>query len=330
MSASATSSTPTAAAGGTTTDHPTIAGAKLLTLPDGRTKLLRPRGKRGGAKNRKKTSSPSSSSTAATPAGKQTKAKKVKDDAQRTATEHSLRIAKYHTLEKQLANAKDEEEKQRIRKQQEELGGLEKYQEDSMKGGDRVKGGESGKWCAEQLEKVRGKKDIKILDVGAISGTSYEKFKWIHPTSIDLNPRSDAVQKCDFFDLPKPASEEDKFELVALSLVLNFVGDLRKRGEMLLHAHHYLRPGGFLYLVLPLPCVTNSRYLTHDHLRSIISSCGYEVLVQHDSKRLTRWLLKRKKSPRNKWDRQIYRKKELVSGPHRNNFAICLGNPEEA
>ncbi|EPQ29754.1 uncharacterized protein PFL1_02973 [Pseudozyma flocculosa PF-1] len=324
---------------GTLEDHPTIPGAQVLTTADGKKKLIRQRGKRGGAKNNKKTSSSTSDAVRANKAGKPTKdaevkadaAKKVKKDKNSDApSEHSLRIARYHTLEKELARTTDPAEQARIKAEQEQLGGLEAYQEDSLKGGDRLKGGESGKWCAEQVEKLRGKKAMRVLDVGAIAGTSYDKFPWIKATSIDLNPRSERVQKCDFFDLPKPANEEEKFEMVALSLVINFVGDLKKRGEMLLHAHHYLRPGGYLYLVLPLPCLTNSRYLTHDHLRSIVSSAGYDVVVQDDSKRLTRWLLKRKKSPRNKWDRTVYRKKELVGGAYRNNFAICMGDDASA
>ena len=91
-------------------------------------------------------------------------------------------------------------------------------------------------------------------------------------------------------------------------------------------------------LILPLPCVANSRYLTHEHLRALLSSAGYEIVVTDDSKRLTRLLLRqkpaRKLAPAGEtlrevarhrfWDGRVYRKRELVSGAARNNFCILL------
>lgn len=63
--------------------------------------------------------------------------------------------------------------------------------------------------------------------MGAISGTSYEKFPWIKTTSIDLNPQDPSkVSKYDFMKFPIP---EEKFDVIGLSLVLNFVGDLKQR-----------------------------------------------------------------------------------------------------
>ena len=120
---------------------------------------------------------------------------------------------------------------------------------------------------------------------------------------------------------------------------------------MLLHAHHYLRPGSYVYLVLPLACVTNSRYLTHEHLRAILHSTGYSLKRNEYSARLTRWLLQTREPrpvPKHKqiyasqtplshnvtalcnkakqkyWDNQVFKKKELVAGANRNNFCIIV------
>ena len=104
----------------------------------------------------------------------------------------------------------------------------------------------------------------RILDVGAIAGTAYAKFPWVSDTPIDLNPRSARVIRADFFQFPAPDMDEEqaqkaeeafllkqaekeeeeereemqmegrwrgKYDVVALSLVVNFVGDLRERGE---------------------------------------------------------------------------------------------------
>lgn len=99
---------------------------------------------------------------------------------------------------------------------------------------------------------------MRLLDVGAIAGTSYDKFPWCKVSSIDLNPRATHVAKFDFFDLPEPVfgtGQEDQanaaweadaeidedgtpklwkgqYDVVCLSLVINFVGDLKARGEL--------------------------------------------------------------------------------------------------
>ncbi|WFD34172.1 25S rRNA (adenine(2142)-N(1))-methyltransferase [Malassezia cuniculi] len=271
----------------------------------GRRKLVRPRGKRGGIKNRKGA--------------------------------HAKKIALYHTLEKQIARTSDATERKKLLAQQEQLGGLAAYQDQSTTGSDKLRGGESAKWCVKVLRELvdpqasanTGAKDktkattkaatkLSVLDVGAIAGTSYAKWKsWIDATYIDLNPRAPHVHQSDFFSWPT----DNAYNLVGLSLVINFVGDLRQRGNMLLHAHNYLVPGGYVYLVLPLACVTNSRYLTHEHLREILDAAGYNIVRQEDSKKLTRWLLQQKatlpKRPadpaRPHWDGRVFKKKELIA-----------------
>ena len=176
----------------------------------GRTKLVRPRGKRGGAKNRRKT-----------PAGQ---------------TKHALHIAKYHTLEKQIAQTSDEAERAALREKQRALGDLQMYQDQSNTGGASVRGGESGKWCAKVLQELlEPDTKIRLLDVGGIAGTAYEKYKWITATYIDLNPRAEHVHQSDFFNWPVPPSRDERYDVVGLSLVLNFVGDLKQRGTYCLY-----------------------------------------------------------------------------------------------
>lgn len=180
---------------------------------------------------------------------------------------------------------------------------------------------------------------LRLLDVGALSGTSYTAYPWIDVTSIDINPRSDEVIRSDFFDFPIPSgtASEPKYDVVCLSLVINFIGDLSKRGEALLRAHRYLVPAGWLYLVLPLACVTNSRYLTHERLQAILESCGWDIRRQEDSARLTRWLCQRKQGPERKskksksdrsvqeWDGVVWKKEEVRVSKTANNFCIKVG-----
>lgn len=93
---------------------------------------------------------------------------------------------------------------------------------------------------------------------------------------------------------------------------------------MLTHAHSYLRPAGLLYLVLPLPCLTNSRYMNHTRLTSILTTLGYKVLKQFDSVKLTYWLLRSLGSSGG--DDKVWKREEVRGGGRRNNFCILVGS----
>lgn len=65
-------------------------------------------------------------------------------------------ITEFHTIKKQLASpALKPADRQRLVKRQKELGGLEAYQAASVHGGDKSRGGESGKWCVKQLKELK-------------------------------------------------------------------------------------------------------------------------------------------------------------------------------
>lgn len=113
--------------------------------------LRRPRGKRGGIKNRKDKSSITK---------KVTNEKQTKTTSSPKVAMHATQIAQFHTLEKKLAQTQDEKERAIILQQQEALGGLQAYQDASLFGGDKQRGGETGKWCAQQLMEIRGKENV--------------------------------------------------------------------------------------------------------------------------------------------------------------------------
>ncbi len=121
---------------------------------------------------------------------------------------------------------------------------------------------------------------------------------------------------------PLPASDADRFDIVSLSLVLNFVPDAVARGDMLRRTRAFLRPAGLVYLVLPLPCVANSRYCSHDHLIGLMAALGYSVVSRKDSKKLAFFLFSlggeaaRQNVP--------FPKRILSDGARRNNFCIVL------
>ncbi|KAJ3268951.1 hypothetical protein HDV01_002061 [Terramyces sp. JEL0728] len=234
-------------------------------------------------------------------------------------------ISKFHTLNKQLSQSKkqgDAESTEKINKEIHELGGLDTYQRASLKGGSMDKGwGSAGKWLVDKLKQFKlVKANLRMLDVGAISGEVYVKYNFIKATSIDLNSQSPLVIKQDFFLRPVPTTDQDKFDIVCLSLVINFVPEAADRGRMLKLVAQHLVENGLFYLVLPLPCVVNSRYCTNDHLKEMLFSLGYTLVVEHHSKKLAYYLFRLNGEP----TEQTFKKVELAPGPARNNFCITM------
>ena len=86
-------------------------------------------------------------------------------------------------------------------------------------------------------------------------------------------------------------------------MVLNFVPDDTKRGEMLKRIKCFLRsksstntsttvPGGLLFLVLPLPCINNSRYMSDDYFVNTImlKALNFSLLKKHQSHKIIYYL----------------------------------------
>ncbi len=163
-------------------------------------------------------------------------------------------------------------------------GGIDAYQKASKLGEERSGGFNSAKWVVSKLKEhnIRSKSGkLSLLDVGALS-CNYSKYKaWIDCTAIDLNPQHSSVIKADFLTL-----KDAQYDVVVLSLVINLEGDSQRRGDMLKLCSHIVVKDGSLFIVLPLPCVENSRFLDKELFISMTDSLGFSVVSQHCSKRL--------------------------------------------
>ncbi|TPX72346.1 hypothetical protein SpCBS45565_g00430 [Spizellomyces sp. 'palustris'] len=172
-------------------------------------------------------------------------------------------ISTYHTLNKRLSHALSTNNMSlatSIRTEMSALGGLNAYQRASLKGGSERKGlGASGTWLVSHLPRT----PLRLLDIGAVSGTTYAKYPFITPTYIDLHPQHASILQQDFMERPIPPPDS-RFDILCLSLVLNFVPSPRARGALLVRTRDHVTDTGLLYIVVPLPCVLNSRYMTHE------------------------------------------------------------------
>jgi 25S rRNA (adenine2142-N1)-methyltransferase len=150
-------------------------------------------------------------------------------------------IRRFHVLNKELAKLKGDpnsslrqQKEKSILSEMESMGGLDWYQKASQLGQSKTRGGDSSKWliqtlkahCQDALDAAA--KPLKRLDIGAVAPDNYKAYaSWIHAKPIDLNPQHPDIQQQDFLKMKVP---DEKFDIVCLSLVINFVGDPKDRG----------------------------------------------------------------------------------------------------
>lgn len=252
-----------------------------------------------------------------------------------TPTSSRTVIRRFHVLLKkqgQLRNTSsaNAEALGEIEREIEELGGLAGYQRMSSIGQGNDRGGGSEKVLMQWLidmglrkrEEAKGK--MRLLEVGALKPDNYRTcMSWIDTTPMDLRSRHPSIIEQDFL-LMDEDENRSKWDIISLSLVVNFVPDPRDRGRMLCLAHSMLVTDGLLFLALPLPCVENSRYMTFDKLQSLMNVLGYTEVQRKWKKggKMAYWLYRKSESGHKPLDE--YRKKNVCRQGDRNNFVILL------
>ncbi|KAF7322680.1 25S rRNA adenine-N(1) methyltransferase [Mycena chlorophos] len=243
-------------------------------------------------------------------------------------------IRKYHVLlRKQSAleahPTSDKKDIQNVRRQLDQLGGLENYQRMSAIGQGNDRGGGSEKvaisWLKEILKPpLESPRRDRLLEVGALKPDNYSPCRsWIDTTPIDLHSRHPDILEQDFL-LMDQAENQERWDIISLSLVLNFVPDARDRGQMLRLAHQFLVPEGLLFLALPLPCVSNSRYLTVEHLTALMAAAGFQQLKERWKAGGKMIYLLYTKTSATDSSLDLTKKTVLRTGANRNNFCILL------
>jgi 25S rRNA (adenine2142-N1)-methyltransferase len=187
---------------------------------------------------------------------------------------------------------------------------------------------------------------------GALRPDNYDRHaSWISNTPIDLNSRHPRIQEQDFLRLD-PASHGDRWDVISLSLVLNFVPKAADRGAvqfpanpathisyltrmlagaMLRIARSFLRPRtGLLYFVIPAPCIENSRYLNRDRLSHIFTAVGLTPVKERlkSGGKLAYFLVRRTEGQtgirESTLPPALTTRVTLREGASRNNFCILL------
>lgn len=248
-------------------------------------------------------------------------------------------IRTHHTLQKQHTQAikvGDATKAKELERQIEEQGGLKAYQQASLTGQSKIRGGDSSTilmtWLKEENIMKGTDEKLKLLEVGALSTTNAcSKSDLFEVTRIDLNSQDPQIEQQDFMERPLPTSDAERFDIISLSLVLNYVPDAVGRGDMLRRTCQFLKSSSdtddkivpALFFVLPTPCITNARYMTNQHLEKILNSLGYQKLHQKVSAKLV-YSLWRYTTPPDTNKIALFPKVEVNPGKARNNFSIIL------
>jgi 25S rRNA (adenine2142-N1)-methyltransferase len=150
-------------------------------------------------------------------------------------------------------------------------------------------------------------------------------------TRIDLNSQGPGIEKQDFMERPLPTCEDERFDIISLSLVLNYVPDAVGRGDMLKRITKFLRKNKTqnetpesvlpaLFFVLPLPCVDNSRYLDQELFLRIMGDLGFTMRFSKNTSKLCYYMFALTHEPK----ATTAEKRKIRDGPGMNNFCIIV------
>ena len=251
-------------------------------------------------------------------------------------------VRTHHILRKQLDAAalmNDNDAVAEIDSKIAAAGGLKQYQRASVQGQSADRGGDSSKLLVDWFTET-GKarhSPMKLLEVGALRvDNACSKSGLFEIERIDLRSQHPLIKEQDFMKRCIPETSDlptEGFDVISLSLVINFVSNAQERGEMLRRASQFLRQGPGdeanatkphpgIFLVLPAPCVINSRYLDEGRLEAIMAGLGYRLGRRKLTSKLVYylWIFEASDSS----VQRDFRKKEIRSGLTRNNFAIVL------
>jgi 25S rRNA (adenine2142-N1)-methyltransferase len=212
-------------------------------------------------------SSSSTTSGIATPASSSSSSSHPSSSSLSLSSKHTRTLIRsHHTLQKRLARARAEQDTQLIHDLESQLsasGGLATYQLASTIGQSAERGGDSSRvlvrWLQPELssffqnskskstlspepEPKPNPKPLRILEIGALSTTNALNIPGATTVRrIDLRSSAPGIEEADFMTFPLPNApdgsgewqDERGYDVLSLSLVLNYVPDARGRGDML-------------------------------------------------------------------------------------------------
>ena len=216
-------------------------------------------------------------------------------------------------------------------------------------------------------KKKRQRRDTRLLEIGAINtelldasertvedvGSSSDKTTTsasqpegstkkyrLQVRAIDLHSMHPGrIEEADFLTLSLPPKnsnhrEQQRYDVIVCSMVLNCVTTAEDRGEMLTRIYDFLRPGGRLFLTIPKLCLTQSPFVNRETFAKLLgdTGVGFEVEETKESPKVSFFICHRPvdeddndEALERKFDTQWTRTKKSQQGKkYRNQFAVVL------
>ncbi|GMI23864.1 hypothetical protein TrCOL_g4462 [Triparma columacea] len=227
----------------------------------------------------------------------------------------------------------------------EELGGRKSYQEASQLNTSVFS---TSKWVVGRLgamgilegkvlEETSTKKPkklkrrpISVLEVGCINtqlqDASRKPGVRMNVRSIDLRSTSSQVEVADFNALPIE-EEEERYDAIVCSMVINCVPTAVSRGEMLTRLRRFTKVGGVVFLMLPLMCVNRSKYLDKPGFTGMLEDLKFEVREVKETPKILFYTLIKKEGDvfiKPQWRKVKERKGGGGKKYTGNEFAVCF------
>lgn len=194
----------------------------------------------------------------------------------------------------------------------------------------------------------RKRRPTRLLEVGAINTelldaaaatkdtSSTEKKYRLDVRAIDIHSMHDGIEEADFLTIPVGRNEQERYDVIVCSMVLNCVTTPADRGEMMARLYHFLRPGGIAFLTIPKTCLNLSSFCDKQRFEQMLQCVGLEVLEHNkDSPKVAFFVCKRPvhrdTEPSTDFDDKWTRKTVIRRGKkYRNEFAVTLSSDSVA
>ena len=208
-------------------------------------------------------------------------------------------------------------------------------------------------------KKKATKRNVRLLEVGAINrelldaaartrkrkvgdgettSSVEERVYRLDVRAIDLRSSQPGIEEADFLTMPLVDADPcQRYDAIVCSMVINCVPSAPDRGRMLALLYHQLRPGGLCFLTLPRLCLNQSRYITMDLFKEMLTDgVGFELVRDRESPKVAFFVLKRPdedigtdKSRSRRLNVKFTKKPTINKAKkYRNEFGVVLNEDE--
>jgi len=218
-----------------------------------------------------------------------------KKRARKVTSEFHKLYSEKKTLEENVrgkrGKAKIQKRLAEVNREIEMLGGHRAYQSASIL--TTAQNRSTSRWVFRTLNEHslrprKGQSPLKVLEIGAIN-TQILSCAWMDVTAIDLNSNDPRIRQRDFFEIVP----EGGFDVLVCAMVLNFVPNAWKRGEMILRAYEHLKLGGHFFLVLPSRCISKSKFVDRKTLLAMLAGVGFDLCAEDSSPKIDFFYLRK-------------------------------------